>query len=82
MTFGRPLRIPLPGVSITHCLNHSLLPFPPLSPTKVPSFGPCHLLNTSIYFAEQSPSAALALDTLTYVLILISSKGFEHMKEP
>lgn len=81
MTFGRPWRTSLPGVSITHCLNHSLLPFHPLSPTRVPSFSPRHLLKISIHFAEQSPSAVLAMDALTYVLILISSESFKHMKE-
>lgn len=82
MTLGWPSGTSLAGISTTHRLNHSLLPLPPLSPTRVPSFAPHHLLNTSIHFAEQSPSAALPMDALTYMLILISSEGFDHMKEP
>lgn len=69
MTFGGSPRISLPGVSITHCPNHSFLPFPPLSSTRVPSFVPHHFLNTSIHFAEQSPAVALAMDALTSCLL-------------
>lgn len=54
---------------------------PSLPPTRVPSFVPHHLSDTSRRGPEQSPSAALSLDALTNMLTLISSEGFKHTRK-